>query len=177
MQESQFWLIRCAAGAIAASVADLWLGNRDKRRSQFSVPLSQFSPCMLIGASFCPRGKHTILFQRSDLKIAFAYRFLVFAIACSCFCGRAASRWQLQDFNRVEKSLANQVNSIAAFDATPRRCPLVIEFYMPPGHRSSRQGSGLEKAAVEQPSINAKIVSRIRHGKSDGNSLADRLQS
>lgn len=132
---------------------------------------------MLVGTSVCPRGEQSILSQRGDLKVTFTNHFLVFAIVHFCFCCRAPSGWDLQDFKRVEKSLANQVNSIPASDATARHCPIAIEFYMPPGHRSCCQVSSLEKTAVVQPSINAKKINRMRHVGNDVVDMRDRYYS
>lgn len=117
---------------------------------------------MLIGTSVCPWREQSILSQRSCLQLALTNRFLVFAIACFCFCSWAPSGWDLQDFKGVKKSLANQVNLISPFDATTRHCPDIVDFYMPPRHRSSCPASGLEKPAVIQPSIDAKKINGMR---------------
>jgi len=97
------------------------------------------------------------------LKVPLTDCFLVFEIAFSCFCGRATPARYSGNVERIRQSLANQVNSVAALDATTRRCSLAVDPDMPSNYCGCRQASGLEKSTIKQPSINAQRISRRGH--------------
>jgi hypothetical protein len=53
------------------------------------------------------------------------------------------------------QSLANQVDTIADFDALSGRRSLAIDFDMPTGYGSRCTAPGLEEPAAMQPAVNA----------------------
>jgi len=110
---------------------------------------------MLVGTTICLRHQHSILLYSCGLKVSLTDRFLVFAKAISCFSRRASPARYSHNVERIWQSLTNQVNSVAALDATARRCSVAIYLHMPSNHRSRGQASSLEKSAIEQPTINA----------------------
>jgi hypothetical protein len=110
---------------------------------------------VLIRATFGLRHKHSILPQRCGLLFPLANNTFIFAIAFSCFCSRAASLWNAGDLQGVRQSLANQVDFIATFHTSTRRCALTIDLHVPANNRSRREASFLEKSAVEEPAIYA----------------------
>ncbi|MDH3337508.1 MAG: hypothetical protein OEM76_06755 [Gammaproteobacteria bacterium] len=93
--------------------------------------------------------------QRRDLKIPSTDRFFIFEKALSRFRRWAAPARDFDNLERVRQSLTNQVNLVTTLDAATGCCSLAVDLHMPSCHGGSRQASGLEKAAIKQPSINA----------------------
>jgi hypothetical protein len=110
---------------------------------------------MFVGTPVCRRHRQTILPQGRGLKFPLTDRFFVLEIAASCFRRRSAAIGNTNNLERVRQSFSNQINTVAALDATARRRSLTVDLHMPSNHRSRRETASLEKPAIEQPSIDA----------------------
>ena len=115
---------------------------------------------MFIGPALRLRHEHSVLPQGRRLLLPLPDRFLVFDIAFSRFCGRATPAWNVDDFERVRQSLANQVYLVSKFHASARRRSLAVNLHMAPDHRGGREAACLKESTAEQPSIDAQGIRR-----------------